>query len=168
MNPDAEYWIRALALEPHPEGGYFRETYRSAERILPAALPARYTGERSVSTAIHYLLRPGDRSRLHRLRADEVWHLYDGGPLTLHLFHPDGRYGPLVLGRDRIRGESLQQVVPHGTWFGAEASAEYALVGCTVAPGFDYEDFELGDRESLLEQYPQHRELVLRLTMNGG
>ena len=168
MSSQAEHWIRTLALEPHPEGGYFRESYRSSETLREAALPAGFRGERSISTAIYYLLRPGDRSRLHRLRADEVWHLYDGGPLTLHVLHPDGRYEPRVLGRALSQGEAFQQLVPHGAWFGAEATEDFALVGCTVAPGFAFEDFELGAREALLEQYPQHRELVLRLTSNGG
>lgn len=168
MSAQAEHWIRTLALAPHPEGGYFRESHRSPETLPLAALPPGFTGDRSISTAIYYLLRPGDRSRLHRLRADEVWHLYDGGPLTLHLLHRDGRYDPKLLGRDPTLGQAFQQVVPHGVWFGAEATDDFALVGCTVAPGFSFEDFELGAREALLAQYPQHRELVLRLTSNGG
>lgn len=168
MSLQAEHWIRALALEPHPEGGFFRESYRSPETLPQVALPTGYRGERSVSTAIYYLLRRGDRSRLHRLRADELWHLYDGGPLTLHVLHPAGHYEPRVLGREIHKGEALQQLVPMGAWFGAEATEDFALVGCTVAPGFAYEDFELGAREALLAQYPQHRELVLRLTSNGG
>ncbi len=168
MSAAGEHWIHALGLMPHPEGGFFRETYRSTEALSQAALPARYQGERSVSTAIYYLLRPGDRSRLHRLRADELWHLYDGGPLTLHVLHPDGHYEPRVLGRDLGKAEGLQQLVPHGAWFGAEATEGFALVGCTVAPGFAYEDFELGARVALLAQFPQHHDLVLRLTSNGG
>ncbi|MEO5989351.1 MAG: cupin domain-containing protein [Candidatus Eisenbacteria bacterium] len=168
MNQQAEHWIRALALEPHPEGGYFRESYRSTETLSQVVLAAGDHGDRSVSTAIYYLLRPGDRSRLHRLRADELWHLYDGGPLTLHVLHPTGDYEPRVLGRELHKGQALQQVVPRGSWFGAEATEGFSLVGCTVAPGFTYEDFELGGRKALLAQYPQHQELVSRLTSNGG
>jgi uncharacterized protein len=100
------------------------------------------------------------------LKADEVWHLYDGGPLVLHVLEPGGEYRRLVLGLDVTGGELPQQVVPHGCWFGAEVPAEarYALVGCSVHPGFEYGDFEMGVRDELLARHPEHRELILRLT----
>ncbi len=169
MSRDAAYWIRALGLAPHPEGGFFRETWRATEIVAADALPARFAGARSLGTAIAYLLPGGGRSRLHRLRADEVWHLYEGGPLELHLLVAGGGHERIVLGRDVERGERLQAVVPHGTWFGAEAPAgtPYALVGCTVAPGFEFADFELGSREALLAQYPAARECIERLTAAG-
>jgi len=164
MSPDADYWTRTLGLGPHPEGGHFRETWRAAESAT--GLPARFEGARALGTAIHYLLRAGERSRLHRLLADEAWHFYDGGPLQLHLFDPASGYRRLVLGRDPSRGELLQCVVPNGTWFGAEPAAgtDYSLVGCTCAPGFEYGDFELGSREQLLARFPEQRALVERLT----
>lgn len=163
---DAETWVRALGLGPHPEGGSFRETWRAADRTAAAALPRRFSGERSLGTAIYYLLRATERSLLHRLRADEVWHLYDGGPLILHVFGDDSTYRPLVLGRDVGAGQAPQQTVRHGCWFGAEVapSADFALVGCTVAPGFDFEDFEFASRADLLARHPDHADIVTRLT----
>ena len=166
MSEDAAHWIAALGLQPHPEGGFFRETWRTPGRVAREALPERFPAPRSLGTAIVYLLRAGDRSRLHRLRADEVWHLYDGGPLHLHVLEPGSGYRLLTLGRDAARGETPQCVVPHGAWFGAEPAkgAAFALAGCTVTPGFEYEDFELGERDALLAAFPAHRALVERLT----
>jgi uncharacterized protein len=164
MRPDADFWSRTLGLAPHPEGGAFRETWRAAESAT--GLPGRFGGPRALGTAIHYLLRAGERSRLHRLRADEVWHFYDGGPLQLHLLDPGSGYRRLVLGRDPARGELLQCVVPNGCWFGAEPAdgTDFSLVGCTCAPGFEYGDFELGSRGELLARFPEQRALVERLT----
>lgn len=163
MTPDADFWARTLRLEPHPEGGSFRETWRAGEAVT--GLPERFAGARSLGTAIFYLLKAGERSRLHRLRADEVWHLYDGGPLHLHLLVPGEGYRRLVLGRDPSRGEAPQCVVPHGAWFGAEPAdgAAFALAGCTCAPGFEFADFEMGSREELLARFPDARALVERL-----
>ena len=158
--PDADYWIEALGLTPHPEGGHFRETYRSVETV---EVPDR---TRAVSTAIYYLLSGTEVSRLHRIKSDELWHFYNGSSLTIHMIAPDGSYHRTSLGREAHRGEALQMVVPAGTWFGATVNdlESYALVGCTVAPGFDYRDLELGDPESLLERYPQHRHIIDLLT----
>jgi len=164
MCPDADEWSRLLRLEPHPEGGSFRETWRSNESAT--GLPERFTGPRALGTAILYLLRAGERSRFHRLRADEVWLFHDGGPLQLHLLSTGAGYRRLTLGRDPARGESLQCVVPGGTWFAAELAegAGFALVGCTCSPGFEYGDFELGTREELSARFPEERALVERLT----
>ena len=163
MTPDADDWSRTLGLAPHPEGGSFRETWRASDSA--SGLPERFGGPRSLGTAIFYLLRAGERSRLHRLRADEVWHFYDGGPLQLHVLDPDSGYRRLVLGRDARNGDTLQCVVPNGCWFGAEPAdaTEYSLVGCTCAPGFEYGDFELGARRELLARHPAQRELIERL-----
>ena len=168
MSRDASYWIRALRLEPHPEGGYYRETWRSPETVPASALPPRFGGPRAMGTAIVYLLAAGAVSHLHRLHADEVWHHYDGGALHLHLLGPDG-HARIALGRDMERGERLEAVVPHGTWFGAETApgAAYALVGCTVSPGFEFADFEMGSRAALLAEYPAQREWIERLTAAG-
>lgn len=162
----AAEWIARLGLRPHPEGGAFAETYRAADRLATDCLPARFAGPRCASTAIVFLLRAGEVSRLHRLRSDEVWHFYAGGGLRVYALLPGGELRTHRLGSDPRRGEVFQAVVPHGAWFGAalDPDSAYALVGCTVAPGFDFADFELGRRAALLGQFPQHRELIERLT----
>jgi uncharacterized protein len=163
---DAQYWIEKLRLEPHPEGGYFRQTYRSEVLIAQDALPAGFPGARAVSTAIYFMLEGEKFSAFHRLRSDEVWHFYVGEPLVVHLIHPDGNYSRILLGRDLEAAEVLQAVVPAECWFASQVAdgKAWALVGCTVAPGFDFEDFEMGKREELCERYPQHLELIERLT----
>ncbi|MCC6445134.1 MAG: cupin domain-containing protein [Armatimonadetes bacterium] len=163
---DARYWIEKLNLSPHPEGGYFRETYRSAETARQDHLPARYGGARSFSTAIYFLLEGRRTSALHHLKSDEVWHFYAGSPVILSLIAPDGSLSVIRLGGDPERGESFQAVIPAGHWFGAEVedASSYALVGCTVAPGFDFSDFELGRKEGLLAQFPQHEAIIRKLT----
>lgn len=164
---NAETIIRLLALRPHPaEGGYFRETYRSGEALAAAALPARYGGDRNLATAIYYLLPPGGRSLLHRLKSDEVFHFYLGDPATMLLLHGDGRSETIVLGQDLAAGEQLQAVVPRGAWQGMflNDGGAFALLGTTVAPGFDFEDFELGPRDALIGQFPARATLIERLT----
>jgi predicted cupin superfamily sugar epimerase len=163
---DAQYWIDTLKLERHPEGGYFRETYRSHLGISRSALPKSFGGDRSVSTAIYFLLQAQDFSAFHRIASDEMWHFYAGGPLSVHVIDASGTSSALRLGPNPERGEVFQAVVPAGCWFGsclAEQDA-FALVGCTVAPGFDFSDFEMGERSSLLAAYPQHGALIQRLT----
>jgi predicted cupin superfamily sugar epimerase len=160
------YWIDTLDLVPHPEGGFYRETYRSLETVEAHHLPSRFGGRRAHATAIYFLL-PGDQiSALHRIKSDEVWHFYAGSPLVLSIIHPDGRLEERRLGPDPGRAESFQAAVPAGAWYGAalDDREAYALVGGTVAPGFDFADFELGDRATLLARFPQHRSTVLRLT----
>jgi predicted cupin superfamily sugar epimerase len=154
--------IERLRLAPHPEGGYFRETYRAAESVGATALPRRFTGERSISTAIYFLLEAGQCSHLHRIRSDEVWHFYAGDPLDVMEIDGAGELKVTRIGT----GGVYQHVVPAGVWFGA-APAEggrFALVGCTVAPGFDFADFELADRAALLREYPRHQDWIRRLT----
>ena len=158
--------VERLGLKPHPEGGYFRETYRAAE-ILPAdALPRRFGGARAVSTAINYLLESGQRSALHRIRSDEVWHFYAGDPLLIVEIAADGQLAQTRLGPDLASGARPQHVVPAGSWFGAlpAEGSRFALVGCTVAPGFDFADFELADRAALLAAFPQHAGWIRRLS----
>ena len=149
----AQDWIKTLRLTRHPEGGYYRETYRSESKI----------GERAVSTAIYSLLPAGEVSALHRIKSDELWHFYAGQPLTIHVIAADGRYSTISMSAD-----NPQAVVPAGCWFGATVAAGYALVGCTVAPGFDFRDFEIGERPALLAAYPQHRSVIERLTKLAG
>ena len=155
----AAAWIGLLDLAPHPEGGYYRETYRSADTIPTAG------GPRALSTAIYFLL-PGDQvSALHRIRSDEVWHFYAGSALTLFVIHR-GHLVRTRLGPDADAGERFQTLVPAGAWYGAAVDdpASYALVGGTVAPGFDFADFELGPRAALTREFPQHRAVIERLT----
>ena len=163
---DAVYWIRNLGLIEHPEGGYFREIYRSPEAISKDSLPARYQGGRSFSTSIYFLLMRDQFSALHRLKSDELWHFYMGSPLTIHIVDEDGNYSTTKLGRDLEKGEVFQTAIEAGSWFGAAVDDvfSYSLVGCTVAPGFDSADFELGDREELSKRYPEHRTIIERLT----
>ncbi len=163
---DARAWIERLHLQKHPEGGYFRETYRSEEAIARDHLPARFGGERALSTAIYFLLEGGDFSALHTLKADEVWHFYAGSRLILHVIDPGGHHTELRLGRGMAAGEEPQAVVRAGHLFGAvvDDPASYALVGCTLAPGFDFADFAMPTREALCARYPQHRALIERLT----
>jgi len=193
---EAARWVRALGLRPHPEGGWFRETYRARETVHMAALPPRFGGARALGTCIYFLIERPQVSRLHRLRADEVWHLYAGGPLNLHLLLPDGEYRRLRLGMGAegdaaatagstsacglppavgVAGAAaaaigpFQAVVPAGCWFGASVDepGTFALAGCTLAPGFDEADFELGEREALLARFPQHAALIMALTEPG-
>jgi uncharacterized protein len=165
---DAQTIIKQLGLQPHPEGGFYRETYRSQERIAAAALPPRYGEERSLSTAIYYLLTPGGVSSLHRLQSDEVFHFYVGDPLTMLQLHGDGRAETIALGQDILAGQQLQVMVPRGVWQGMflNDGGAFALLGTTVSPGFDFADFELGTREALLRQYPSCAALIERLTAN--
>jgi uncharacterized protein len=166
VSRSAAFWIDRLQLAPHPEGGFFRETYRSGERVAGVHLPARYGGPRPHSTAIYYLLRAGEVSTLHRIKSDEIWHFYAGGPLVISAIHDDGARCDATLGSDPDAGQSWQVVVPAGAWFGAALAPgiAYALVGCTVAPGFDFADFELADPRALSRRYPQHAALIARLT----
>ncbi len=162
----AAEWIASLGLVPHPEGGFYRETYRAREVFTVEHLPARFGGARACSTAIYFLLPGGQISALHRIKSDEIWHFYAGSALTLTLMRSDGRLEERRLGPDPERDESFQALVPAGCWYGASVDDPhaYALVGGTVAPGFDFADFELADRGALLARYPQHRKTILRLT----
>jgi predicted cupin superfamily sugar epimerase len=158
----ADDWIVRLALLRHPEGGWYRETYRAAERVEAAALPTRFGGDRVFSTAIYYLLRSGERSALHRIKSDEIWHHYAGDPVTLWLLEAPGAAREIRLGGE---GEP-QALVPAGVWYGARVvdGGAYALMGGTVAPGFEFADFELADRATLLSRWPAHRALIEALT----
>jgi len=162
----AHQWIDGLELRGHPEGGYYRESYRSDEIMSREHLPARFSGDRAFSTAIYYLLEGEDFSALHVIKSDELFHFYDGSSLTVHVIDPDGTHTVIRLGRNITAGEVPQAVVRAGRLFGAlvEDTTSFALVGCTVAPGFDFADFEVPDRAQLLSRYPQHRKLIERLT----
>lgn len=161
----AAYWIKTLRLQPHPEGGWFRETYRSRGLIPKEGLPDRFPGPRSVSTAIYFLLEGAQFSAFHRIRSDEMWHFYAGRTLRVHVIGKHGKMTGHRLGASP--GDAFQVLVPAGAWFAAEVVRHrgYALVGCTVAPGFDFADFEMGDRRQLLSQFPQHATMIEGLTL---
>jgi len=162
----AQYWIDRLALGAHPEGGFYRETYRSDRSVSTEGSGGDTGLVRAASTVIYFLLDGDDFSALHRLRSDEIWHFYVGGTLVVHVIAAEGQALEMFLGADPDKNESFQVVVRAGCWFGSRLreSNSFALVGCTVAPGFEFEDFELGKREDLLVQFPQHRELITKLT----
>ena len=165
---DASYWIEKLQLKPHPEGGYYAETYRSNEWVQAAHLPSRYGGNRYFSTAIYFLVEGGKFSALHRIKSDELWHFYTGNPLSIYVIDPQGNLETICIGNNPEQGEVFQAVVQAGCWFGAklENSEGFALVGCTVAPGFDFADFELANREELVSLFPQHKMVIELLTSN--
>ncbi len=160
LTADAAELVALLGLSPHPEGGFFRETWRSPLALggLPQGAP------RSASTAIYFLLPAGSFSALHRVASDEVWHHYDGDPVELHVL--EGRvHDTFVLGRDFARGERPQHVVPAGAWQAAvPLGRRWSLCGCTVAPGFDFADFVMPSREEMLRLLPDHAAAVMRLT----
>ncbi len=164
MDKDAQYWINHLGLSPHPEGGYYRATYKSDLTIARSALPSRYQGDRSASTAIYFLLDGENFSAFHRIASDEVWHFYTGNSLVVYVIDPYGDYSELHLGDGS--DEVFQAVVKAGCWFASRVkdAAGFALVGCTVAPGFDFADFELAVRSELVATYPQHQKLIEELT----
>lgn len=162
-------WVQQLGLLPHPEGGFFKEVYRASETIPQNALPERFTGERNFSTSIYFLLTADTFSAFHRIKQDELWHFYDGTPLTIHRITSEGKYLSHQLGRNPMNNESLQLVVPAGDWFAASVtdqtdSENFSLVGCTVAPGFDFADFEMPDCQILTELFPKHNKTIKQYT----
>jgi uncharacterized protein len=194
QNVSPKYWIEKLRLEPHPEGGYFRQTYKSELLVAPTnsrAVAQCATGvgqpeipydsqpaSRAASTAIYFLLAGDNFSAFHRLRSDEMWHFYAGSPLLVHVIDAAGGYSSILLGNDPDAHQVLQAVVKAGCWFASELARNphffqnrgelrhpsWSLVGCTVAPGFEFEDLELAKREELACRFPRHRQLIGRLT----
>ena len=166
MKP-ASYWVEKYNLLPHPEGGYYAETYRSSEGIHKSALPERFKGDRSFSTGIYFLLEGKDFSAFHKILSDEMWHFYAGDSLEVFVIYPEtGDLEIIKLGANPDNGETFQAVVPAGTWFGSRPAkgSSYSLVGCTVSPGFDFADFEMAERSALTELFPKHESLIRELT----
>jgi len=161
LNRNKEYWIGKLHLNPHPEGGFFGETYRSDEEIEKSALPERYGGNRSFSTQIYFMLVSGNFSAFHKVNSDETWHFYDGSPVLLHCLHPGKGVITTTLGLED--GAEPQFTITRGVWFAAEVAdgGDFSLVGCSVAPGFDFNDFQLAEKDILYSQFPL--EIVKRL-----
>lgn len=162
----AKYWIEKLGLENHPEGGYFKEVYRADEIIPAQSLHERYSGERNHSTSIYFLLTGNEFSAFHRIKSDETWHFYTGSPVTVHMINSKGEYSNIKLGAIADNGEVFQFTIPHGVWFAASVDERnsFALVGCTVAPGFHFDDFELGKREEMIKLFPQCEGVINKFT----
>ena len=166
MNDRVKTLIKDLELVPHPEGGYFRETYRSDLKLPDRVLPDSIMGERNSSTCIYFLLTAETFSAFHRIKQDEIWHFYQGDPLCIHMIDQNGSYSTVILTSEIFDDKAPQYVVPAGTWFAAEVTVKngFALVGCTVSPGFDFADFELASADKLIEQFPEHKKIIERLT----
>ena len=169
MTATAQSYIQSLQMQPHPEGGFFRESYRS-EQTMEVTAPGGGTQQRNVCTAIYFLLEAGNFSAFHRIKSDEIWHFYAGQALEVLELLPSGELRCTRLGPDILRGELPQYVVPANTWFASRVAdgGTFSLVGCTVAPGFDFADFRLARREDLLASFPQHRQVITELTRNVG
>lgn len=163
---DGTHWIMKLNLQPHPEGGHFREIYRSSEEAEGITLRDKRKGVRNLATSIYYLLRSGERSCFHRLRSDEVWYFHVGSPLHIYTIDIHGTLKTITLGIHPEQHQVPQIVIPAGTIFGAlvTESNSYSLVSCMVAPGFSFEDFEMISREHMLDKFPKERDLIHKLT----
>jgi predicted cupin superfamily sugar epimerase len=158
--------VSHLNLQPHPEGGYYKEVYRSAGSVPASVLGEPFNGDRSYCTSIYFMLTSDTFSALHRINQDEMWHFYQGSSLSLHIISPEGNYQNIQVGHDFNKGEVPQVLVPADHWFGATVNEanSFSLVGCTVSPGFDFADFELGDYKGLCKHFPQHEVLIKKLT----
>lgn len=164
MDNEIQQIAKKLQLLPHPEGGFYRETYRCGTEIPQTILGSNFSGDRNISTCIYFMLVSGNFSAFHRIKQDEIWHFYSGTALLLYMISPEGNLTTVKIGSDILNKEIPQFVVPAGYWFAAEVVAEnsYSLVGCTVAPGFDFADFELAEKEKLCDMFPEHREIIER------
>ncbi len=161
MSP--EQYVELLKLQPHPEGGWYRETFRSNEihagdTVFPAG--------RNYATAIYFLITAGNFSAFHRIKSDETWHFYSGDALEVIQIDAAGNFKKILLGNDLNSGAIFQYTVPAGVWFASRVSGKgkFALTGCTVAPGFDFRDFEIAEREKMIKQFPEHRNIITSLT----
>ena len=157
--------IQQYNLQPHPEGGWYKETYKSDEYISGSTLPERFGGSRVFSTAIYFLLEQGNFSAFHRIKSDECWHFYAGDPLVVYVMQLNGRLDIIHLGNDIEKGQVFQFVVPANCWFASRPApgSTFCFVGCTVAPGFDFTDFELATASSLTALFPQHKAIIEEL-----
>ena len=161
----AQQLIALYNLQPHPEGGWYKETYQSKEQIDADSLPERFGGSRAFSTAIYFLLEQGNFSAFHQIKSDECWHFYTGDPLVVYVLQQDGTLDEIMLGNDITNGQLFQYVVPANCWFASRPATDskFCFVGCTVAPGFDFADFEMADAAVLSALYPQHQTAIQEL-----
>ncbi len=164
MTRDAAFWIEHLGLIQHPEGGFYKEIYRSEEIIDEKALPGRYEGLHNFGTSIYFLLEGQHFSAFHRIKSDEIWHFYEGVCINLYLLDSHG-LKIQKMGVEPEMNNLRQLVIRKGTWFAAEVDNHqgFALVGCSVAPGFEFDDFELAEKQKLMNEYSQYKELIDRL-----
>jgi predicted cupin superfamily sugar epimerase len=161
----ADDLIHSLKLLPHPEGGFYKEIYKSEEKT--SDLPERYSGHfRNFGSSILYLLKGNQYSVFHKLLSDEIWHFYEGCPLELYVISEDGLLKTHILGNDINHGGNYQVIIKHSQWFAAKPvdPQGFTLSGCTVAPGFNFLDFQMGEREDLLKKYPQHHSIIIEFT----
>ncbi len=160
-----KYFIEKLNMKEHPEGGYYNECLKSKDIIDASAVDSAFEGSRKLWTSIYFLLKDRDVSRFHRLKSDEIWYYHSGAPMTIHIINKNGELERVKLGLDIERGEQPQVLIPKGCIFGAVMDGTgYSLAGCMVAPGFEFGDFELLEREELIRTYPQHEFIIKRLT----
>jgi predicted cupin superfamily sugar epimerase len=164
--PPLKEILTKLDLAPHPEGGFYKETYRSEGFIKKDSLSEIYSGERNYSTCIYFVITSASFSAFHKIHQEEIWHFYLGSSITIHLISPDGEYSAVVLGADILNGEVPQYVVKGEWWFAVTVNEEesYALTGCTVAPGFNFDDFILPSQKELLETFPKLSKEITELT----
>ncbi|KKK36245.1 cupin [Mesobacillus campisalis] len=162
---DPQFYISKLGLTPHKEGGYYRETFQSAEVTSDKELTVDFEGKRRLYTSIYFLLTSKDISHFHRLKSDELWYFHAGSPLTIHMIEENGEYKEMKLGLNLDEGEVPQALVPKNAIFGSSVMGEdtFSLVGCMVSPGFEYKDFELFTQSELLLKYPQHKEVIMKM-----
>lgn len=159
---DAQFYISHLGLEPHPEGGFFKQIFAS-----DVVVNTEQDNQRKLYTSIYFLLRSEDLSHLHRIKSDEIWYYHGGSSLTVHIIDEKGEYKEVQLGLQLDEGEVPQVIVPKNSIFGSSVKEEntFSLVGCMVSPGFDFEDFELFSQEELLKEYPQHEGAIRKLAL---
>lgn len=163
---DAKEIINHFNLVKHPEGGYFKEVYRSKGEILSDNLPEKFIGNRNYCTSIYFLLTSNTFSAFHKINQDEIWHFYKGSPIKLHLISPDGDYSFVMIGDKFKKNEVFQFTVPAHYYFAAEVLEKdsFSFVGCTVSPGFDFSDFVLPSYDELVKEFPKHAQIIKRLT----
>lgn len=158
---NAQFWIKHLALEPHPEGGYFKEVYRSQNQFTPQEIGA----QRNYATSIYFLIEASNVSHFHSILQDELWYYHAGDPLVLHILNENGTHSEIKIGPNPNCGEQLQAVVPAKKIFGSTTTGAFSLVSCMVAPGFDFNDFKLYKKSELLAKFPQQKTIIHLLGM---
>lgn len=166
MNVSAQHWVDLLDLTAHPKGGYFKENYRSNKWVEKNAVADQNAEKQNFATAIYFLLTSNTFSPFHRIKSDEIWHFYEGSSLTIYVIETNGKLRTIRLGKYPTKDQVFQAVIPKDAWFAAKVDEEegYVLAGVTVLPGFDFVDFELADKKKLINDYPQHEELISQLT----
>jgi predicted cupin superfamily sugar epimerase len=161
-----DFLVKHLELVSHPEGGFYKETYRSLAKAPQQALPKGFQGDRNFATAIYFLIERDNFSALHKIKSDETWHFYAGHALEVIELDEHGNLTTTPIGNDIAAGETFQYTVKANTWFGSrvKAGGSFSLVGCTVSPGFDFADFEMANRMDLIEKFPQHAHIIAQMT----